>query len=335
MAYFLVFVLAMFWTQDVAGGWAMVKRQIPILLFLLYWSCSESKFRERYILAFLAGLSFCALLANYNFLQLHWFPEWPRGIRVFKSVNDTAPFVDRIFYAPILALGAYFSLSRIFYTKNIARGIAISISLLLIFNLLFSGGRAGMVMFAALFIVLIFERTKFFFKATIVCLVVMPLIFFASYKTQDYFAKRVDQVFHDLSVFKENPDTSVGLRLVYWTTSFNVYLKHPLLGVGSGDFQSEYALEKPAKWASTPDSYNPHNQFLLTAVTTGSLGLFILLSLFVIAIKSSYDTRMRAVIIGFMVVCIFESYLWRSNTALTFSILVAILAMKKNEIKIL
>src|SRR3546814_6692267 len=72
-----------------------------------------------------------------------------RGIRVHKGLNDTAPFVDRIFYAPILALGAYFSLSRIFYTKGAARCIAIAASLLLIFNLSFSGGRAGMVMFAA------------------------------------------------------------------------------------------------------------------------------------------------------------------------------------------
>lgn len=325
----------MLWTQNVGSGWAMVKRQIPILLFLLYWSCSESKFRERYILAFIAGLFFCAILANYNLLQLHWFSEWPRGIRVDKGLKDTAPFVDRIFYAPILALGAYFSLSRIFYTKGWAQGIAIVASFLLVFNLSFSGGRAGMVMFAALVIALIFERTKKFFRAAILCLVVMPLIFSIAYKTQDYFSQRVNQAVSDLRVFKENPETSIGLRLVYWTTSFNVYLKHPLLGVGSGDFQSEYALEKPAKWASTPDSYNPHNQFLMTAVTTGSLGLFILLSLFVIAVKSGHDTRMRAVVIGFMVVCIFESYLWRSNTALAFSILVAVLAMKKNETQIL
>lgn len=334
VAYFFVFVLGMLWTQNVGSGWAMVKRQIPILLFLLYWSCSESKFRERYILAFIAGLFFCAILANYNLLQLHWFSEWPRGIRVDKSVDDTAPFVDRIFYAPILALGAYFSLSRIFYTKGWARGIAIAASLLLVFNLSFSGGRAGMVMFAALAIALIFERTKKFFRAAIFCLVVMPLIFCIAYKTQDYFAQRVDHAVSDLRVFKENPETSIGLRLVYWTTSFHVYLQHPLFGVGSGDFQSEYALEKPEKWASTPDSYNPHNQFLMTAVTTGSLGLFILLSLFVTAVKSSCDTRMRVVIIGFMVVCIFESYLWRSNTALTFSVLVAILAIKKNEIEV-
>lgn len=328
LAYYLVFILGMLWTEEVATGWAMVDRQTPFLLFLLYWSCAEPEYRERYLLALIAGLSVCALLANYNWLQLHLFPEWPRGIRVFKGPSDTAPFVDRILYAPILALGAYFSLSRVFTTSGIARIVAIGATCLLAVNLSFSGGRSGMVMFAALCIALVFERIKKFRWALFICVVVMPVIFLSAYKTQDYFAQRVDHAISDIRVFNENPNTAVGLRLVYWTTSFHVFTQHPLLGVGSGDFQKEYTLAKPAKWASTPDSFNPHNQFLMVAVTTGVLGLLALLGIFYSAVRSGGDTRMRSVMIGFAVVCLFESYLWRSNTALAFSAIVAALASK-------
>lgn len=332
LAYYLVYVLAMLWTEDIQKGWAMVDRQTPFLLFLLYWSSAEPAHRERYIAALIAGLGVCALLANYNLLQMYWFTEWPRGIRVFKDPMDTAPFVDRILYTPILAAGCYLCLSRIFNTIGTARLIAVAMSCLLIFNLSFSGGRSGMVMFVAMFILLVFEHTKKRALAVLVCAIVLPTVFVTAYKTQSYFAERIDVAVADMRAFNENPDTSVGLRLVYWTTSFHVFAAHPLIGVGSGDFTKEYSRAKPAKWAMTPDSFNPHNQFLMTAVTTGLLGLSLLLAIFYLAAKAGVDVRMTSFLIGFAVVCLFESYLWRSNTALAFCAMVAVLANKNKVI---
>lgn len=331
LAYYVVYIVALLWTEDVAKGWAMVDRQTPFLLFLLYWSSVEPEYRERYISALIAGLGVCALLAHYNYLQLHGFPEWPAGIRVVKDPLDTAPFVDRILYTPILALGAYFCLSRVFDSRGTARAIAVVMALLLISNLSFSGGRSGMVMFVALFVSLVFERFKRKGLALIICIVVIPAAFLAAYKTQSYFAQRVDAVVADLQEFHQNPDTSVGLRLVYWTTSFHVFAAHPFIGVGSGDFQKEYTLAKPEKWAATPDSFNPHNQFLMTAVTTGSVGLGLLFLIFLLAGRARHDVRMVSFLIGFAVVCMFESYLWRSNTAMAFCLMVAVLINKKKK----
>lgn len=332
IAYYLVFLLGMAWTQEIEKGWAMVDRQTPFLLFLLYWSCAESRHRERYISAMIGGLVVCALLAHYNLIQLYWFPEWPRGIRVFKDVLDTAPFVDRILYTPILALGAYFSLNRSLTTSGLRRTLAIAATCLLVFNLSFSGGRSGMVMFIVLCVALVFERIKERRRAFLICAIAIPLLFLAAYKGEGYFARRVDHAISDIRTFDENPNTSVGLRLVYWTTSFHVFVQHPLWGVGTGDFQKEYTAAKPAKWASTPDSFNPHNQFLMTGVTTGTLGLLALFFIFYFAARSGSDRRMTSVLIGFAVVCLFESYLWRSNTALTFAVAVAVLAQKNRAI---
>jgi len=178
LAYYLVFLLAMLWTEDATTGWRMVERQKPFLLFLLYWSSAEPEYRERYISAFIAGLIVCAVLAHYNLMQLYWFPDWPRGVRVFKSIGDTAPFVDRIMYAPILALGAYFSLHRaVFSISMSSRLCAIGITSLLLSNLSFSGGRAGMVMFIVLCIALVFQRIAARRKALVICAVFLPLFF--------------------------------------------------------------------------------------------------------------------------------------------------------------
>lgn len=334
IAYYLIFVVAMLWTEDVSAGWKMVDRQTPFLLFILYWSSAEPAYRERYISAFIAGLSLCALFAHYNFLQLSWFPEWPRGVRVLKGVSDTAPFVDWIMYSPILALGTYFSLGRVVSSFGTAKCVrATLVALLLLSNLSFAGGRAGIVMFLALCIALVFEKIAARRTALVVCAVLFPLIIYGAYKTSDLFASRIDHAITDIQTFDQNPSTSVGLRLVYWTTSFQLFIRNPVLGVGSGDFKNEYAKIKPERWRSTPDSYNPHNQFLLTAVTTGLMGLMALLYIFFSAATTSQDARTKSMLIGFAVVCMFESYFWRSNTALTFCVILAALsAGTKSEI---
>jgi O-antigen ligase len=327
LVYYSVFLLAMLWTEDKTAGWHMVDRYTPILLFLLFWSSAEPRYQERYLSAFLAGLSVCAILAHYNWLQLHWFPDWLHGVRVStKSPDETAPFVDRIMYTPILAIGAYFSLRRAVLNKEIRkRAFAAVIAGLLISNLVFSDGRAGMVMFAVLFGAVVFERVKARGIALVLCAILLPLTFFTAYNTQHQFRARVDVAISDIKAFDQDPNTSLGLRMVYWSTSFHLFLQHPLYGVGSGDFQTEYARIKPERWKSTPDSFNPHNQYLLTAATTGLLGLAALINAFWVAARLSPDMRTKAVLLGFAVVCLFESYLWRSNTSLTFSAILAVL----------
>jgi O-antigen ligase len=321
-----VYLLALIWTEDMAAGWKMVDRQTPLLLLLLYWSSADSCYRERYISAFLAGLIVCAALAYYNWAQLHWLPDWPAGVRVTKDPSDTAPFVDRIMYAPMLALGGYFSMRRAVFSES-WRGRLLSglIAALLIVNLAISGGRAGMVMFGALAVVLVFERVKATGKALLVSAVLLPLAFVSLYASNSYFAQRVDRAVVDIQTFEQNPNSSLGLRIVYWTTSFKLFLNDPILGVGSGDFTKEYARTKPTYWQSTPDTFNPHNQYLMTATTTGLLGLAALLVVFYLAAASGADPRARSVLVGFAVVCMFESYLWRSNTALAFSVIMAVL----------
>jgi O-antigen ligase len=332
IAYYAVYVVGMLWTEDMPAGWQMVDRNTPFLLFLLYWSCAEPAYRERNIRAFIGGVAVCAVLAHYNWLQLHWLPEWPRGVRVYKDPADTAPFVDWIMYTPMLALGTYFSMRRMWLATGAgARLAAIAVTCLLVSNLAFAGGRAGMVMFVVMFIALVFERIKAPLKALLLCATVLPLAFFAAYNTLDLFAQRVDKGISDIRNFEDDPGTSVGQRLVYWTTSFQLVRDNPVLGVGTGDFTQEYARIKPQRWAETPDAFNPHNQYLMTAARTGLLGLAALLFIFWQAARSGADRRTHAMVLGFAVVCIFESYFWRSNTALTFAVMLATLAERNKR----
>lgn len=335
IAYYGVFVLGMLWTEDTAAGWKMVDRQTPFLLFLFFWSSAEGRYRERYIAAFLAGLCVCALLAHYNWVQLHWFPDWPQGVRVSKGPDDTAPFIDRLTYTPILALGAYFSLRMAVFSIDRGRRIlAILTSGLLVSNLFFSGGRAGLVMLAVLCCMLAFERTKTLGKALLFSAILIPLVFLSAYSTHNYFAQRVDSAIEDIRTFEQNPNTSIGQRFVFWSTSFRIFLQNPLLGAGSGDFPKEYVSNRFEHWSSTPDIRNPHNQYLFTAATTGLLGLIALFYLFYAAAFFGSDMLTKSMLVGFAVVCLFESYLWRSNTTMTFSVILAALVAKNKRTSI-
>ena len=332
LAYWLAYFLSLLWTENQAAGWDMLSRQKPFLLFVLFWSCAEARHRERYISGLIAGLFVCAVLAHYNWAQLHWFPQWPRGIRVFKSEGDTAPFVDWIMYVPILSLGTYFCIRRIFYaaTRN-ERAIASLAAILLLSNLSFSGGRAGMVMFAVLILMLVFELVRNRLAALIFSAVFFPLVFLTLYNTQEFFAKRVDIGISDFNTLDQNPNSSVSLRLIYWATTSRIFVNHPLVGVGAGDLKAEYARIKPEKWKVTADSHNPHNQYLMTAATTGLLGLIPLFLIFYYAARNGGDPRLYAALAGFAAVCIFESYLWRSNTAMTFVLVIAFLTEKYKQ----
>lgn len=327
VSYFCVVLVSMLWTDDYSAGWHFVGRHIPFLLFGLYWSVSSVTIRERCLNAFILGLVVCALMAHYNWLQQFYFPDWWRGVRVFKSPEDTAPFVDRIMYAPILALGACVALDRLmssFFTKFFL--LWLFVVALLLSNLAFSGGRAGMVAFSVMFVLMVFVRYSFSFRALVVAFSVLLMAFSFLYSGQDYFRARVDATVGNLIDFENSHNTSEGQRLIYWRTSAEMFLKNPFVGVGAGDFQSEYVKARPARWADTPDSYNPHNQFLLTAATTGVLGLGVLGAFLLSLLRVSNDRRTLVLMIGFAVASMFESYLWRSNTCLTFMVLMAVTA---------
>ena len=106
------------------------------------------------------SIAACEALAYYNWIQLHWLTNLPAGIHVNKTPGDTAPFVDRIMYTPALALAGYLAGHRLLFESTTLRQRALYGGLLAatVLNLLIAGGRAGMVGFLALLVLLVFQR---------------------------------------------------------------------------------------------------------------------------------------------------------------------------------
>ena len=75
-----------------------------------------------------------------------------------------------------------------------------------------------------------------------------------------------------------NIESSTGQRMDFYYNSFKIIRKNPLFGVGTGGFRSAY--QRQIENSQTIATDNPHNQYLLTGIELGLVGLVGLVSLF-------------------------------------------------------
>ena len=111
-AFFWWHVVSMIWTDDLKAGLGMLSRHLFFLLCAVYFTVARREHTHRYLAAFAIGVFICELLAGYNWLHLNRFPDWPAGLRADKDPLEIAPFVDRIFFGPIVAFAAYLAALR-------------------------------------------------------------------------------------------------------------------------------------------------------------------------------------------------------------------------------
>lgn len=333
VAYYGIFLLSLLWTDDLSWGWRMVRRQNFFLLFVIYFTVARPEHFTRYIGAFLLGIAMCEVLAYYNWLNLHFLPGLPDGISAGKGKEDTAPFVDRILYTPALALAGYLAGHQMLF-GNVANWIRRACGLLLIAtigNLLFSGGRAGLVGFLVLLALLVlqFFKQRRIMGILVACLLTSSIVI-GGYASNEYFKKRIDQAVENISQYEIQPNTSVGLRITYTLNAWRMFVANPLIGVGAGDYPVEYEKINERYTPQWEPAWNPHNQYMLALTSAGILGgVLLFLVLFVPLFRNNpHDGRERmrqAVPVLLIVICIFESYLMRSNISLMYVLFTAVL----------
>lgn len=332
--YFLLPFISLFWSSDLIWGLKMAKKGILFLLFPLFVSVTRKEHIRMYITVFIASVGITEALSYYNWFQLHYFTELPEGIRAIKDEWQIAPFVNHIMYNPILAFAAYLlGHAVLFENLKIRRKLAYWFFLVTIsINMLISGGRSGQAGFLAMIALLVFQRfARRPVLAVAASLGASAVVFFAGYQTSDLFRERVDLALHEIHNYEQVVNSSVGLRINMAVNTIRMIKQSPVFGVGVGDYPVEYArinAQYTPKWMNT---FNPHNQFLFDLSTMGILGGVSLVALLFTPIFFAGDDdeekhRIKmALLILFLVICLGESYLWRSNTRLMFVTFNAIL----------
>jgi len=326
LAFLGVLVLGLIWSPDVPAGLDVIKARWKLALMPVFLTAVDTRHRRRYLYFFLTGLCL-AMLATY----LAWF-----DILHYADVTTThlTKKNSHIVYNPLLAFGIYLVIHEAIWggRETLERVGLYIFAGVMTFNMFITEGRIGQLVFFVLLILLIFQifQKRKLRALAAVCLIV-PTLFVASYSCSPVFQERVDTACHEVRQFRENPDTSVGLRLLFWQNSWAIIKRHPLLGIGTGGFAIAYYWHnwELSPWHIATD--NPHNQYLLVTATVGIPGITAFLLIFITMFREAWVRhdewqRVRfAFPLFFMVIMFTESYLKVFETAFLFSLFSAVL----------
>ena len=321
--FFCIHVFGLMWTEDMSWGLHIVHKMWYFigLLPILYTIVRKDSI-SKYISAFLLAISLTEVCS-----YLVWFEV----IEPFKNatVENPTPFMSHISYNPILAFAIYLVLHEIFFNKKITNFMfslysffAISMTI----NMFITGGRAGQVTFFVMLAVLIFQvLDKQRIKSLITIFIVIPGIFFTAYQASDLFQNRVNLAISEIMQLSNTSYNSIGLRINYSINSFDVIKKHPIIGVGTGDFPFEYSKVNIINSPVLPTTTNPHNMYTLILVQLALVGLISMLSIFYYQIKLSYNSSNKFIRdvgitlpIMFLVMMLSDSYLLGHFTTLMY-----------------
>ena len=258
-----------------------------LLLLPVLFTIVRQDYIKLYISAFLLAISLTEI-ASY----LVWFEI----VEPFKNatVQNPTPFMSHISYNPILAFAIYIVSHEIFFNKkltNIYFSIYIFFAVTMTINMFITGGRAGQVVFFVILSIIIFQSLdKTRVKALLTIFIVIPLIFFISYQTSSLFNSRVNLAVYEVTNISNESSTSVGLRLNFASNSWQVMKENSIIGVGTGDFPTEYFKSNQINSPTLVSTSNPHNMYILVAVQLGLLGLVSMLSIFYYQFRLSFNS---------------------------------------------
>ena len=207
-------------------------------------------------------------------------------------------------------LAAYLILSILmsaFYFREVKRGWK-RIGLLLmgglyLFHLTIIKGRAGYVTFIVLFplaLKTVFPRLGNL-KIFLVCLCVIGAMF-AHPRVRQRVEFTIEQLQYHVTVDQDKAwgkeYTAQQDRFYMWRGAIEIYLEHPVIGVGTGGFP---IVLKKARGPNDPIIAHPHNSLLYVAASYGTIGIVAFVWIFAEMLKNAW--RERETDVGFFILC--------------------------------
>ena len=130
---------------------------------------------------------------------------------------------------------------------------------------------------------------------------------------------------------REQSLTSSSVRIILWTAAFQIFYKHPF-GVGTGNMdefmEKELIILKQKEL--TKQNFNPHNQFLQTAVEIGFFGLLVFFAILFSSIYYGLKYKNYLLIIissNLLFNSLFESMLQRQSGIIFYCFWICLLSL--------
>ena len=113
VVFFLVHLLGILWTEDIAWGLEIIRKMLPFLLVLpIFLTITKKEYADYYIGAFLIAIS---ISETFSYLI------WLGIIEPFKyaTLNNPTPLMSHISYNPFLAFAFYLVIDKLFSNRKL------------------------------------------------------------------------------------------------------------------------------------------------------------------------------------------------------------------------
>lgn len=317
-AFFMLHVVGLLWTHDVAWGLHMINKQWKLLLVPTIMVYVRREHIPYYFDSYLLGMALLCFLSSLNLLHVINFMP-----------------MTHVSFNPLLALSTYLLLHALLFCQLAVWKKTVYAVLLIIMtiNLFLTIGRTGQLVF---FVMLILVCLQYFhgrpLKALATSCGVVLVLFFVSYQFTSTFHQRVNEAVDEILNFQMNKQSTHGNdRITFFLNTFEIIKEHPLFGVGTGDFAEEYKRVNQTRSPDVVSTVNPHNNYLLVQAQFGVIGLLSLLLIFYLQIRCSRNTHggfrhlRLALPVFFLTIMLFDSYLLGHHGGMTFAYFSAIL----------
>ncbi|MCS5712449.1 O-antigen ligase family protein [Candidatus Berkiella aquae] len=273
---------------------------IPI--FAYYLQDASFKFKKTILYAFVLAMVVTAICA---FLKVYG------GVPIGQRTYGNDVFKNHIVVSYFMATALFLLWSWLITLKHYRMGFMLLIGICLFHFLFLNTGRIGYVVASIYFMVFAWHRYQWkgiWVSSFIVCLTTL-----LAYQFSNVFAHRFNECLLEFGLYLQGTSiSSIGARLDYATNAIQLFLQHPLFGLGTGSFPEAYALQVGQFGKLTGD---PHNQYLKMAVELGLMGLLCLFYLFykqwkMIQQLTGFELILaKGLFLAFYIGCFFNSWL--------------------------
>ena len=269
LPYFILAALSLTYTSDIEKGLKILKTHVGLIMIpVLIETVSNSDRAKQYLYAYAGGGTVLAIIAIYQGLIMH--------------INRPPTFLHPVHEGHLLMFPAVISFALLISEIRLSRRLLPLIFFILQgFALYLNGTRGawmglGAVIIAAPFLIRGVTILKRLLYCAMLVLAVLVILF------SPYGQRKLYQAIDDVKLLQrsqyvssEGALTSLGGRSEMWKASMSMFLKHPVIGVGIGDWEKELGILIDRKEAPVllREFNQTHNIFLDALSTRGIIGL--------------------------------------------------------------
>ncbi len=299
-------LVGLLWTSDWEGAKFVLKKEAKYLMLPILMTIVRPQHLPHYFTALIlsmliaVGISYGLyfdVLPHYNVLRL-------------ENSDDTSPFVSHIVYNPILAFTLYLLLYAIFLHKNLPitlKAIGIVLFIIMGINMFLTEGRMGQLVFMVLLALFIFQYYQGqLLKSVVLSSLLITILVPATYLLSPVVQERVDRAIHEVQHYQQEPNSSVGLRVIMLLNAFEIIQENPVFGVGTGDYKQEYRRVNQQNFPEATrgeELMHAHNVYVQQMVLFGVFGLAVLFYWFYTLFRhyQHSSSPLRPVMLAFLV----------------------------------